>query len=201
MKYQSKIKVRFKEPKPMPVRNHDDPSAPRSSHCSPAVRCIAFDCFGTVFDMAGVSRDEISDYVRHVRKNDFSPYTFPESWWNLNLHPDAAEGVKLLQSAGYACVTLSNGDASLLQHVSVRGGVFWDSVIDLAKHRVYKPHVDAYRTVEKETGFKPEECLMVTANPTFGDIEGSAAIGMSSQVIRQSEGPANIIELAWRLER
>ena len=165
------------------------------------IKCIAFDCFGTVFDMDGVSRNEIGDYVRHVRKNDFTPYRFPDSWRSLPLHPDAAEGVKLLQSAGYVCVTLSNGDASLLRHVSVCGGVYWDSVIDLAKHRVYKPHIDAYRTIEKETQFKPDECLMVTANPTFGDIEGSAAIGMLSQVIRQPEAPANIIELAWRLER
>jgi hypothetical protein len=37
--------------------------------------------------------------------------------------------------------------------------------------------------------------MMVTANPTFGDIEGSAAIGMQSQVIRH--GYSNtIIELA-----
>lgn len=165
------------------------------------LKVIAFDCFGTVFDMASVSRDEIGDYVRHVRKNDFTPYTFPQSWWDLKLHPDAAEGVLTLQMAGYDCVTLSNGAADLLRHVSEAGGIKWDKIIDLAKHRVYKPHVDAYRTVEAETGIKPADCLMVTANPTFGDIEGAAAIGMPSQVIRQAEGPANIIELAWRLER
>ena len=163
------------------------------------LKVIAFDCFGTVFNMDAVSRDEIGDYVRHVRKNDFTPYQFPPSWLELALHPDAAEGVGLLQSAGYKCVTLSNGSADLLGHVSRRGGVFWDRIIDLVAHRVYKPHVDAYRTVESETKVKPADCLMVTANPTFGDIEGSAAIGMPSQVIRQAEGPANIIELAWRL--
>ena len=164
------------------------------------LKVIAFDCFGTVFDMAGVSRDEIGDYVRHVRKNDFTPYQFPASWLELPLHPDAAEGVQLLQAAGYKCVTLSNGAADLLGHVSRRGGIFWDKIIDLVEHRVYKPHVDAYRTVEKEMKVKPAETLMVTANPTFGDIEGAAAIGMPSQVIRQAEGLANIIELAWRLE-
>ena len=91
--------------------------------------------------------------------------------------------------------------ADLLEHVSRRGGILWDKIIDLASHRVYKPHVDAYRTVEKEMKVKPAGTLMVTANPTFGDIEGAAAIGMPSQVIRQPDGPANIIELAWRLER
>ena len=163
------------------------------------LKCIAFDCFGTVFDMAGVSRDEIGDYVRHVRRNDFSPYTFPKSWWELNLHPDAAEGVALLQAAGYFCVTLSNGEAALLRHVSALGGIKWDKIINLASHRIHKPHVDAYRTVEIETGFKPAETLMVTANSTFGDIEGSAAIGMRSQVIRNGH-PETIIDLAKELE-
>ena len=149
--------------------------------------------------MAGVSRKEIGDYVKHVRKADFQPYAFPQSWWHLRLHSDASEGVRLLQQFGFVCVTLSNGSANLLQHVSLAGGIEWDNVIDLAKHRVYKPHVEAYRTVEADTGFKPNETLMVTANPTFGDIEGSAAIGMPSQVIRQAEGPANIIELAKML--
>jgi hypothetical protein len=40
---------------------------------------------------------------------------------------------------------------------------------------------------------------MVTANPTFGDIEGAKAIGMQSQVIRHSY-PNTIIELAEMLQ-
>lgn len=163
------------------------------------IRVIAFDCFGTVFNMDGVRREEIKAYVDHVSKNDFTPYQFPLSWLELSVHPDASEGIQLLQSAGYKCVTLSNGSADLLGHVSRRGNIFWDAIIDLASYRVYKPHIDAYRTVEKETGYKPEECLMVTANPTFGDIEGSAAIGMHSQVIRQPDTPQTIIELAEKL--
>jgi len=159
------------------------------------IKCVAFDCFGTVFDMAGVSDSEIADYVRHVRKNGFTPYTFPQSWLELNLHADSAEGVLTLQAAGYLCVTLSNGAADLLRHVSEVGGIQWDKIIDLASHRIYKPHYAAYRTVEIETGYTPAETLMVTANPTFGDLEGAAAIGMNSQVIRH--GPPNtIIELA-----
>lgn len=163
-----------------------------------AIKVIAFDCFGTVFNMDGVSRDEIRDYVAHVRRNDFSPYKFPGSWWGLKLHADAREGIKRLRDAGFKCVTLSNGPAELLHYVSATpdGDIGWDRIIDLAKHRVYKPHIDAYRTVEKDTGFKPHETLMVTANPTFGDIEGSAAIGMPSQVIRQPGTPQTIIELA-----
>ena len=162
------------------------------------MKCIAFDCFGTVFDMSGVPREAIAAYVRHVRKNDFTPYAFPDSWWELKAHPDAAEGIKRLRDAGFKCVTLSNGDAKLLQAVSQKNGIEWDAIIDLAFYRVCKPHIDAYRTVEKAVGFKPSETLMVTANPTFGDIEGAAAIGMPSQVIRHGY-PDTIIELAGQL--
>lgn len=160
------------------------------------IKCIAFDCFGTVFDMSGVSRDEIKEYVNHVRKNDFTPFEFPKSWWELKTHPDSAEGIKRLQHAGYQCITLSNGDAGLIWRASRKAGIEWNYVTDLRAERVYKPNIEAYRTVERLLGYKPEETLMVTANPTFGDIEGSAAIGMQSQVIRHTGTPLTIIELA-----
>ena len=162
-------------------------------------KCIAFDCFGTVFDMSSVSRDEIKAYVEHVRKADFSPFAFPVSWWNLKAHSDAAQGIKMLQAMGFACVTLSNGEVGLLSTVAEANGIKFDAFINLERHRVYKPNTDAYRTVEKDLGYKPVETLMVTANPTFGDIEGAAAIGMPSQVIRQPGKPQTIIELAEQL--
>lgn len=163
------------------------------------IKCIAFDCFGTVFDMSGVSREEIKAYVNHVRKADFTLFNFPNSWWKLKAHADAADGIRQLQEAGFSCVTLSNGSANLLRYVSRQNGILWDFIIDLVRYQVYKPHIDAYRTVEKQLGFKPAETLMVTANPTFGDIEGAAAIGMQSQVIRQPGAPQTIIELAATL--
>jgi 2-haloalkanoic acid dehalogenase type II len=160
------------------------------------LQVIAFDCFGTVFDMAGVNHEEIAAYVAHVRKNDFTPFEFPQSWWELQPHPDSAEGIKRLQYAGYQCVALSNGDAGLIWRASRKAGIEWNYVTDLRAERVYKPNIDAYRTIEKLLGWKPAETLMVTANPTFGDIEGAAAIGMHSQVIRRPGTPATIIELA-----
>lgn len=163
------------------------------------IRCLAFDCFGTVFDMSGISRDEIAAYVAHVRKADFTPFEFPASWWSLKAHADAAEGIKLLKTKGLLCVTLSNGDVGLLSTVALRNGIDFDWYIDLVKHRVYKPHLDAYRTVQAETNFQPNECIMVTANPTFGDVEGAAAIGMIPQVIRQPGMPQTILELAQGL--
>jgi HAD superfamily hydrolase (TIGR01493 family) len=162
------------------------------------IKCIAFDCFGTVFDMSGVDRAEIKAYVEHVRRDDFSPYKFPESWFALKAHPDAAEGIRRLQEAGYFCVAMSNGTVQLINTISTANDIHWNAIIDLILHGTYKPHVKAYRAIEESIGIAPARTLMVTANPTFGDIEGSSAIGMPSQVIRHGY-PDNIIELAEML--
>lgn len=159
------------------------------------IECIAFDCFGTVFDMSGISIEEIKQYSDHVHKDDFTPFDFPQSWWKLRAHKDASCGIIQLQRLGYRCVALSNGSPQLIKAVSAANLIEWDHIIDLVSHQVYKPHVDAYRMIEKDLGYKPEDTLMVTANPTFGDIEGAAEIGMQSQVIRHGY-PNSIIELA-----
>ena len=162
---------------------------------SHSLRCIAFDCFGTLFDMSGIPREQIAGYVRHVRRNDFSPYEFPQAWWDLRAHQDVEEGMRRLQGHRLCCVALSNGDVDLIESLAAASGFAFDCIVDLAYHGVYKPHRDAYLTVEKDTAFKPHETIMVTANPTFGDIEGAASVGMRSQVIRHGY-PNTVIELA-----
>lgn len=164
------------------------------------IKCIAFDCFGTVFDLQGVSRAEIKAYSDHVNAEDFTPFNFPNAWWDLKLHADSGVAINRLLNDGFACVAMSNGSVDLIKHVSANGGVTWTHIVDLIAHGVYKPHTEAYYAIEKQTGYKPEETLMVTANPTFGDIEGAAAIGMQSQVIRHPGTPLTIIELAEKLE-
>lgn len=169
------------------------------------LKVIAFDCFGTVFDLSEIPKDEIRLYSRHVHSNDFSPFVFPESWWSLKAHPDSAPGIKGLQSLGFKCVALSNGSKDLIESVSRKEGIGWDHVIDLVSHKVYKPHKDAYRTVERDLGVKPEETLLVSANGSFGDIEGSTSIGMKAVVIRK-DGVFDDIEhlahfLQWSVSR
>lgn len=159
------------------------------------LKLIAFDCFGTVFDMSGVSRDEIRDYVAHVNKSGFTPYKFPDSWYNLRAHPDSAYGIKLIQEIGIKCVALSNGSHELLKKISEENGIYWDHIVDLIAHKVYKPHQGAYKTIEADLGIKPEECLMVTANPTFGDIEGAKSIGMDALAIRGEQSITDIEHL------
>lgn len=162
------------------------------------IRCVAFDCFGTLFDMSNIPRQQIAAYVEHVRSADFSPYGFPDEWWRLQPFADVQPGFDLLSSQGVECWALSNGPWQLISYLAVAANPCFrfDGIVDLCGHRVYKPHIDAYRKLEVDSGYKPQECLMVTANPTFGDVEGSAAIGMRSCVIRQPDGVCDVIELA-----
>lgn len=163
------------------------------------IKVVAFDCFGTVFNMSGVSREEIASYVEHVRNNDFSPFTFPPGWWNLKAHPDAEHGIKALQDAGFICIAASNGSPELITQVSMANHIHWHAIVDFAAARSYKPNAAAYVEIVRVADVAPSTILMVTANPTFGDIEGAALVGMQSQVIRRDSTPQTIVELANRL--
>jgi FMN phosphatase YigB (HAD superfamily) len=160
------------------------------------IRCVLFDLFGTVLNMKDVERADVAAYNDHVRRKDFSPLTLPESWYNLKPHDDAGLGLHLLRKMGLYCATLSNAPIALQTALSEPHGLVWDNMVDLPLHRVYKPDLAAYPIGAKVCGFKPEECLMVTANPTFGDVEGAKACGMASQVIRHPYTPRDILSLA-----
>jgi 2-haloalkanoic acid dehalogenase type II len=164
------------------------------------VDVIAFDCFGTVFDASELPVESIQAYVKHVIANPTaaSKFDFGTEWYELPAHKDSAAGIKKLRDNGYKCVALSNGPPELIRQLSDKAGIEWDAIINLAAHNVYKPYSEAYKIVEKETGVKPQFCLMVTANPTFGDIEGAKSIGMNAQVIR-ADGAGNILDLAETL--
>ena len=164
-------------------------------------KCIAFDCFGTVFDASTLTREDLKAYVDHVKAKDFSPFEFGDPWWKLEAHEDSRLGIAMIQAAGVKCMALSNGSVELIQALSDRARIHFDWIADMVKHRVYKPDdIDAYRLVQKYSGFAPDECMMVTANPTFGDLEGAVAVGMKPQVIRNPGTPPTIIDLAKMLD-
>lgn len=171
------------------------------------MKVILFDVFGTVFNLDGVSRHEVGEYVRHVHQRGWSPLILPKSWELIPAHADAAEGVARLRRQ-FTVVTLSNGPVDLLVRMSRNAGISWDFIVPVQCRQVYKPHPDAYRMACEMTGVEATDCLMVTANPGFGDVEASRAIGMQAQVIRHADDPEfpewkgcpkDILELAERL--
>lgn len=160
------------------------------------INTVLFDCFGTVFDMSETPKAEIADYVAHVRKEDFTPYTFPESWYALKAHPDAEEGIwHLRYNCNFRCVAFSNGSSELIKAISDANDIRWSGIISPAAIQAYKPNPRAYEQAVRMMRVPAHKCLMVTANPTFGDIEGAAGAGMQTCVIRHGF-PNDIIELA-----
>lgn len=149
------------------------------------VKVFAFDCFGTVFDMETVSRESIKSYVDHVRSNDFSPFQFPADWFELKAHPDAVDWIRDLQRCGHHVIAASNGSVELLQRVSEANGIDWDKIVDFVAAKVYKPNPLAYAEIVRISGVPATSITMVTANPTFGDVEGAAHVGMRSLVLRR----------------
>lgn len=161
------------------------------------IKVIAFDLFGTVFDFAAVPRDEIRDYVQHLRKPEWSPLTLPASWEHLPAHPDSASGIARLRTK-FLVVTCSNGPLGLTAKLCKNAGVTFDAITPLELNRVYKTNPAAYMTLCEVYGVEPSEVMMVTANKDFGDLEASAALGMTPCLIRNgdAEDLKDIHELA-----
>lgn len=157
-------------------------------------KVIAFDLFGTVFDLATADRSEVRDYANQLKSaelNGFAPLNLPDHWANMPAHPDSREGIALLRQ-WFTVVTLSNGPLPLQIAMSKQAGIEWDAIIPLEAARVYKPQQGAYQFACDMLRVKPEEVLMVTANEKFGDIEASRALGMQAMLIRN---PTTIVEL------
>lgn len=164
------------------------------------MKVIAFDLFGTVFDLTGVDRQEIRDYAAHIRKPEWSPLVLPKSWESLPAFADSRDGMMRLRS-GFIVVTCSNAPLALQTRLLKNADIKFDAIVPLEINRVFKPATAAYITLYEALKFEPNEVLMVTANEHFGDLEGSALVGMPSQLIRSGKGnPKTIIELAERLE-
>jgi len=152
------------------------------------LKVILFDCFGTVFDMSGVNKEEISEYVRNSRGKhgeDWKPLDLPKAWETIPAHPDSVNGIARIRESGFYAVALSNGPAPLIAKMSSNAGIVWDLIIPLELVGSYKPHSDAYRAALKIfPQFQPHQFMMVTANPGFGDLEAAGSLGMAAVCIR-----------------
>ena len=162
------------------------------------IKVIAFDVFGTVFDLSSVERADLKAYAQHIRKPEWSPLTLPKSWETLPAHPDSACGIERLKRK-FIVVTCSNGPLGMLARLSKHNGIAWDAIIPLELNRAFKPNLDAYLTVCEVLGVCSTEVMMVTANKDFGDLEAADQLGMAPMLIRGENGPKDIIDLAAEL--
>lgn len=163
------------------------------------IRCIAFDLFGTVFDLSNTPKEEIRDYINHIRKPEWSPLHLPKSWESLPLHPDSYNGIREL-SFEFRVVTCSNAPYNLTRKLLARTGLdFFMEVTDISLNQVYKPHPLSYLSVCQQHFYTPDQVLMVTGNANSPDIEGALNVGMNAVMIRQPNCLPTIIDLSREL--
>lgn len=163
------------------------------------IRCIAFDCFNTIFKVEAIPYEELKKYSNHVKNSDFSPFPFSEKWFQLRAFDDVASGFELLRRKGIKIVALSNGSIELINALSEKNTLMWDYIIDLTQHGVYKPNMDAYLACVKDTKIPAANTLMVSANKSFGDLESSRSVGMQAALIRNGF-PETILDLVSQIE-
>lgn len=164
-----------------------------------SVRVVLFDLFGTLVDFSGVPRDELRAYADHIRKPEWSPFRPPESWATLKAFPDVRAGLSRLYFRDRRPVILSNCPSRMADRIVQRNNLHFNDIIQLAAARVFKPNPRAYQAACDVLDVEPGECLMVTANEHFGDLEQSRALGMQACLIRGESDVPDLIELARRL--
>jgi FMN phosphatase YigB (HAD superfamily) len=162
------------------------------------IRLVAFDLFGTVFDMSSTPKQEVRDYIAHVRRPEWSPLVLPESWKRLPRFADAHDGIKEIVGMGMLAVTCSNAPLAFTKDACF--GLPFSGYTNIAANRCYKPHPNAYLAICQQFKVEPAEVLMVTGNAGSPDIEGARAVGMQSRMIRQLGSPQTISNLAYELE-
>jgi HAD superfamily hydrolase (TIGR01493 family) len=160
------------------------------------IKVIAFDLFGTVFDLSTTPKEEIKDYINQVKREVWEPLKLPSSWANIPLFEDSKTGLKKLKRH-YKIVTCSNAPINL-QFDMMDGELvqLWDGFTDFSGVKAYKPDPKTYSLVYKDMWVKPEQCLMVTGNEGSPDLKGAKDVGMQSIGIRKAGSIKNIIELA-----
>lgn len=164
------------------------------------IKVIAFDIFGTVVDLDNVPRNELKEYARILKAPKWEPFRPPITWKTLKAFEDSKEAIKLLRQK-YKVVTLSNCPIDYQIDICKHNKLEFDALIPLEAFQMYKPKTEAYKTLFKLfPDVAPSEFMMVTANKTFGDLEGASNLGMSPVWIRHSSKVKDILHLSSLLE-
>lgn len=156
-------------------------------------KAVLFDVLNTLVD-ASTANDEYDgateDYLRY--KGLSGPrwsrmWDVPSNWIRFPAWPEVPAAMQRLVDAGVRCCAMSNVPMSVVITMLDNAGIPIEAhdVIPLSMYRVYKPHRIAYMAALDHVGLidDPSQCIMVTANETFGDIEGSHSVGMSQAFI------------------
>ena len=105
----------------------------------------------------------------------------------LTLHPDIADGVRMLKDAGCRLVTLSNGSAQVAETLLSRGGIRddFDALLTVEDAPAWKPVRSAYQYAADASGVRPTDMLLVAVHPW--DIHGAAKAGLRTAWLNRTD--------------
>ena len=131
----------------------------------------------------------------------------------LSVHPDIADGIRALKSAGLRLVTFSNGSTQVAQSLLTRAGLRseFEALLTVEDAPAWKPVRSAYDYAAEACGVHPSDLLLVAVHPW--DIHGAAQAGLRTAWLNRTDelypsffaAPDHTIttlgELATQLER
>jgi 2-haloacid dehalogenase len=107
----------------------------------------------------------------------------------LSVHPDVADGVRVLRAAGLRLITLSNGSADvagrLLTGAGIRGE--FERLLSVEDAGAWKPAPAAYGYAARACSAPIENMLLVAVHPW--DIHGARQAGMRTGWISRQQAP------------
>jgi 2-haloacid dehalogenase len=103
---------------------------------------------------------------------------------SMPAHPDAAEGLKMLEAAGFRLFTLTNspptpGAKTPLQNAGL--GEFIERQFNIESARAYKPAPIVYHMVAQELEVQPAACCLIATH--VWDTIGAQSAGLASGLI------------------
>lgn len=106
----------------------------------------------------------------------------------LPLHPDVADGVRVLRQAGFRLVTLSNGSTQVADALLGAAGVRseFEALLSVEGAGLWKPAAGAYAYAIEACGVTAAEAVLVAVHPW--DIHGAANAGLASAWINRDGG-------------
>ena len=103
-----------------------------------------------------------------------------QAWHRLDPWADVVTGLKRLKSKYILC-TLSNGNMSLLTHLSKHGGLPWDCIFSAETFRAYKPDPRTYLGVAEWLDVAPQEVMLVATHQD--DLDAARSCGLQTAYI------------------
>ncbi len=133
---------------------------------------------GLLTSVDGLNRD-VEDAVQHVMAG----------FGELALHPDVAEGLRLLGDAGIRMVTLTNGSTSLSKKLFEAAGVahHFERLLSVEDAGAWKPSRAAYAYAADQCGTSLDAMLLVAVHPW--DVDGAKRAGMRAGWVNRRGTP------------